>query len=48
MPDQGSNVSYNLKKLVELGFIDHRPSKDDRRSVRVSLTPKGREAPSSA
>lgn len=40
---QGSNVSYNLKKLVELGFIHHRPSRDDRRSVRVSLTEKGRE-----
>jgi DNA-binding MarR family transcriptional regulator len=39
----GSNVSYNLKKLVELGFIDHKKSKSDRRSVRVSLTDKGKE-----
>ena len=39
----GSNVSYNLKKLVELGFINHQRSRVDRRSVRVSLTPKGRE-----
>ncbi|TCD14623.1 MarR family transcriptional regulator [Oricola cellulosilytica] len=39
----GSNVSYNLKKLVDLGFIDHKKSKSDRRSVRVSLTEKGRE-----
>mgnify|MGYP000064837609 FL=1 len=39
----GSNVSYNLKKLVELGFVDHRKSKTDRRSVRISLTEKGKE-----
>ena len=37
----GSNVSYNLKKLVDLGFINHQRSRIDRRSVRVSLTPKG-------
>src|SRR6201985_3761101 len=24
----GSNVSYNLKKLVELGFLDHQRSRD--------------------
>jgi DNA-binding MarR family transcriptional regulator len=39
----GSNVSYNLKKLVELGFVHHRRSKVDRRSVRISLTEKGEE-----
>lgn len=39
----GSNVSYNLKKLVELGFINHQRSRIDRRSVRVSLTPKGKD-----
>lgn len=39
----GSNVSYNLKKLVELGFINHQRSRVDRRSVRVSLTSKGQE-----
>ncbi|MCL2716548.1 MAG: MarR family winged helix-turn-helix transcriptional regulator [Alphaproteobacteria bacterium] len=39
----GSNVSYNLKKLVELGFLDHQRSRVDRRSVRISLTPKGQE-----
>ncbi|MEM6932320.1 MAG: winged helix DNA-binding protein [Pseudomonadota bacterium] len=38
---QGSNVSYNLKKLVELGYIDHQRSEVDRRSVRVRLTDKG-------
>lgn len=37
----GSNVSYNLKKLVDLGFINHQRSRVDRRSVRVSLTAKG-------
>ena len=39
---QGSNVSYNLKKLVEMGFMHHQRSEIDRRSVRVRLTPKGR------
>lgn len=37
----GSNVSYNLKKLVDLGFVNHQRSRVDRRSVRISLTPKG-------
>lgn len=39
----GSNVSYNLKKLVEAGYIHHARSDLDRRSVRVRLTEKGRE-----
>jgi DNA-binding MarR family transcriptional regulator len=39
----GSNVSYNLKKLVESGYINHQRSSTDRRSVRVRLTEKGRE-----
>jgi DNA-binding MarR family transcriptional regulator len=39
---QGSNVSYNLKKLVELGYMHHQRSEIDRRSVRVRLTKKGR------
>ena len=37
----GSNVSYNLKKLVEQGLIHHQRSRVDRRSVRVSLTEEG-------
>ena len=37
----GSNVSYNLKKLVELGFLDHQRSRVDRRSVRIRLTAAG-------
>src|SRR6516225_700131 len=39
----GSNVSYNLKKLVEMGFLDHQRSRVDRRSVRIKLTPQGQE-----
>jgi DNA-binding MarR family transcriptional regulator len=39
---QGSNVSYNLKKLVEMGFMHHQRCEIDRRSVRVRLTEKGR------
>ena len=39
---QGSNVSYNLKKLVEMGYMHHQRSDIDRRSVRVKLTDKGR------
>jgi DNA-binding MarR family transcriptional regulator len=40
---QGSNVSYNLKKLVEAGYVNHERSSADKRSVRISLTHKGRE-----
>jgi len=40
----GSNVSYNLKKLVDMGYLHYKRSDKDRRSVRVSLTPKGLEA----
>ena len=39
----GSNVSYNLKKLVEMGYLHHQRSRVDRRSVRISLTDKGKE-----
>jgi DNA-binding MarR family transcriptional regulator len=38
----GSNVSYNVKKLVEMGFLHHARSRIDRRSVRISLTERGR------
>jgi len=38
----GSNVSYNLKKLVESGYIHHQRSDQDRRSVRVRLTESGK------
>jgi len=40
---QGSNVSYNLKKLVELGYMHHKRCNADRRAVRVRLAPKGHE-----
>ncbi|MBL8895327.1 MAG: winged helix DNA-binding protein [Rhizobiales bacterium] len=40
---QGSNVSYNLKKLVEAGYVSHERSNTDKRSVRVSLTPRGQQ-----
>ncbi len=40
---QGSNVSYNLKKLVEMGYMHHQRCEIDRRSVRVKLTARGRE-----
>lgn len=39
----GSNVSYNVKKLVEMGYLHHSRSRIDRRSVRISLTDKGRQ-----
>jgi DNA-binding MarR family transcriptional regulator len=38
----GSNVSYNVKKLVEMGYLHHARSRIDRRSVRISLTDKGK------
>ena len=37
----GSNVSYNLKKLVENGYVEQARSSHDRRSTHVRLTPKG-------
>ena len=39
----GSNVSYNVKKLVEMGYLHHARSQVDRRSVRISLTDQGRQ-----
>jgi DNA-binding MarR family transcriptional regulator len=38
---QGSNVSYNLKKLVEGGYISHERCSIDRRAVRIKLTDSG-------
>lgn len=37
---QGSNVSYNIKKLTDLGYLDQERSEHDRRSVRIKLTEK--------
>ncbi len=38
---QGSNVSYNLKKLVDCGYMHHQKCEVDRRAVRVRLTDRG-------
>ncbi len=40
---QGSNVSYNIKKLTELGYLSQERAAHDRRSVRVTLTEKALE-----
>src|SRR5580704_16070948 len=37
----GSNVSYNVKKMVENGYIVQERSVHDRRSIHVRLTKKG-------
>jgi DNA-binding MarR family transcriptional regulator len=37
----GSNVSYNVKKMVENGYLAHERSAHDRRSIHVRLTEKG-------
>jgi DNA-binding MarR family transcriptional regulator len=39
----GSNVSYNVKKLSESGYLVYERSTHDRRSIRVRLTAKGRK-----
>lgn len=39
----GSNVSYNLKQLIDKGYIRDQRSSVDRRSKRVSLTESGLE-----
>jgi DNA-binding MarR family transcriptional regulator len=38
----GSNVSYNLKKMVEMGYLEQERSQHDRRTVRVKLAEKGK------
>lgn len=40
---QGSNVSYNLKKLVQMGYVSHERCESDRRSIRVRLTGEGQQ-----
>ncbi len=39
----GSNVSYNVKKMVENGYIIQERSVHDKRSIRVKLSEKGRK-----
>ena len=37
----GSNVSYNIKKLTEFGYITQERCAHDRRSIRLKLTDQG-------
>ncbi|MDR1982572.1 MAG: winged helix DNA-binding protein [Holosporaceae bacterium] len=37
----GSNVSYNLKKMVQYGYIEQVTSKHDKRSYMIKLSSKG-------
>lgn len=39
----GSNVSYNVKKMVENGYLIQERSIHDKRSIRVKLSDKGRK-----
>jgi len=39
----GSNVSYNVKKMGENGYLEQERSRHDKRSIRVSLTDKGKD-----
>jgi DNA-binding MarR family transcriptional regulator len=39
----GSNVSYNVRKMVENGYLMQERSTHDRRSIRVKLSAKGLE-----
>jgi DNA-binding MarR family transcriptional regulator len=39
----GSNVSYNVKKMVDNGYLVQERSVHDRRSIHVRLTKKGRD-----
>ena len=38
---QGSNASYNLKKLVEMGYLKQEKSDRDRRATMIRLSDKG-------
>jgi DNA-binding MarR family transcriptional regulator len=37
----GSNVSYNVKKMVEAGYLIQERSSHDRRSIRLKVSDKG-------
>ena len=39
----GTNISYNVKKLVDAGYIVRKDSDNDRRIGLVSLTAKGKK-----
>lgn len=40
---QGSNVSYNIKKLTDYGYMEQERALHDKRSVTVKLTDKGKQ-----
>ena len=40
---QGSNVSYNVKKLTDFGYLNQERSLHDRRSVSIRLTDEAKE-----
>lgn len=40
---QGSNVSHNIKKLTEFGYLDQERALHDKRSITVKLTEKGKK-----
>ncbi len=40
----GSNVSYNIRKLTELGYLKQKPTRHDKRSVTVIPTDKAKRA----
>jgi len=40
---QGSNVSYNVKKLTDLGYLEQERAEHDKRSVTIRLTGKAKE-----
>ncbi|MEL6258437.1 MAG: MarR family transcriptional regulator, partial [Pseudomonadota bacterium] len=37
----GTSLSYNVKKLQEAGYLVQERSKDDKRTVQLTLTPRG-------
>ena len=39
---QGSNVSYNIKKLTEMGYLEQERATHDRRAVNINLTEKAK------
>ena len=40
---QGSNISYNIKKLTDYGYLAQERAQHDKRSITVKLTEKGRK-----
>ncbi len=40
---QGSNVSYNVKKLTDMGYLEQQRAEHDKRSVTLRLTAKAQK-----